>query len=297
MRSDTPRVILLTGASSGIGAEVARQAARSGHRLVLTARRADRLEQVGRTVHDAGAEALIVATDLAEPNAPERLVAATIERFGGLDVLINNAGFGLPHLFARADPRAIERQLQVNFVAPILLTRLALPHLIERRGTVINVGSSITCVANPAFGAYGATKAGLAYFNDALRREVRHRGLRVCLVEPGPVATEFFEAMGIAQSQSATSFNPLRDPPRPWMIASSEETARRIVRLIDHPRRRISILRRLVWPYRVAGALIQAAPWIGDVVLSRMVQELEQTATGNTTTSPEESSQSARPAP
>ena len=109
-------------------------------------------------------------------------------------MLINNAGLGLPHLFAGSEPEQILRQLEVNLVAPMMLTRYALPYLIESRGVVINVGSSITSVANPALGAYGATKAGLAYWNDALRREVQYKGVNVCLVEPGPVKTEFFDA-------------------------------------------------------------------------------------------------------
>src|SRR5207248_4909192 len=107
-----------------------------------------------------------------------------------------NAGFGLPTLFADGDPAGLRRQLEVNFVAPLMLARAALPRLLERRGTIINVGSAITSVANSALGAYGATKAGLAYWNDALRRELRSTGVRVCLVEPGPIKTEFMDSLG-----------------------------------------------------------------------------------------------------
>lgn len=102
----------------------------------------------------------------------------------------------LPQSFAQAEPEAVRRQLLVNFVAPILLTRQALPLLLARGGMVINVGTALGNIAVPDLGAYGATKAGLTYWNDALRRELRHRGVRVCLlVEPGPVKTEFFEAI------------------------------------------------------------------------------------------------------
>ena len=92
-------------------------------------------------------------------------------------MLINNAGLGLPTQFADAEPEQLARQIAVNFTAPLLLTRLSLPSLIERRGMLINIGSAITGVANSALGAYGATKAGLAYWNDALRRELWSTGV------------------------------------------------------------------------------------------------------------------------
>src|SRR4051794_17132925 len=135
MAPESSKVVLITGASSGIGAAVAREAARRGHRLALTARRADRLEELAEQVRATGTEALAIPADLVDPEAPERIVAAAVERFGGLDVLINNAGFGLADLFSRSDPEAIERQIRVNLAAPLLLARRALPTLIERRGT------------------------------------------------------------------------------------------------------------------------------------------------------------------
>src|SRR5690348_1180865 len=100
MHSRPPRVVLITGASSGIGAAVAREAARAGHSLVLTARRAERLERLEDELHVLGAKTLAVPADLADAGAPERIMAAALDRFGGLDVLINNAGLGLPQLFA-----------------------------------------------------------------------------------------------------------------------------------------------------------------------------------------------------
>ena len=175
------RVVLLTGASAGIGAALARELARQkkARALVLTARRGDRLDQLAAELKalQPGLEVLTIAADLADPATPERLVAETIARFGGLDVLINNAGLGLPTLFADAEPDHLARQLAVNFTAPLMLTRLCLPSLIERRGMIINIGSAITCVANSALGAYGATKAGMAYWNDALAsRALLERG-------------------------------------------------------------------------------------------------------------------------
>jgi short-subunit dehydrogenase len=270
------KVVLVTGASAGIGKAVACELARQGYgRLVLTARRADRLERLADSLRLQGPEVVAIAADLEDPSAPEQIIARTLGRFGGLDVLINNAGFGLPTVFTEASLDDIRRQLEVNLVAPLLLARRALPSLIGRRGTIINVGSAITAVANSGLGAYGATKAGLAYWNDALRRELMHKGVKVCLVEPGPVKTEFFSAL-MTLAPPGGKYNPLLDAPAPWMSARVEDAARRIVRLIEHPRRRLSVLRRVVWPFRLVGALFQVCPPLGDLALSVMSQHLER---------------------
>jgi short-subunit dehydrogenase len=268
MADGKPRkTILITGASSGIGAAVAREFARSGHNLAITARRGDRLEQLAIELEGSGSEVLVLPASLEDTDAPERLIAATVARFDRLDVLVNNAGFGIPALFGDSDPLEIRRQFEVNLVAPILLARWAIPHLIESRGLVINVGSAITAVPNPIFGVYGTTKAALAWWNDALRRELLRRGVRVCLVEPGPVETEFFDAL---QDQVPGASGRILDPPPRILHTTSEEAARRIARLIDRPRRRLSVLRRVVWPFRMIGLLFRIWPWLGDLAIAPM---------------------------
>jgi short-subunit dehydrogenase len=269
-------VVLITGASAGLGAALARELARRQRAgaLVLTARRGDRLEQLAAELLalQPDLEIVTMTGDLADPETPPRLLAETINRFGGLDVLFNNAGLGLPTLFASADPELLARQFAVNLTAPLLLTRLALPSLIQRKGMVINIGSAITCVANSALGAYGATKAGLAYWNDALRRELHRTGVTVCLVEPGPIRTEFMEALG-SLVPSGGRPHPILDNAAPWMTASVDEVARRTVRLLDRPRRRLSVLKRLVWPFRLLGALARALPSLGDRLVVLLQRE------------------------
>jgi uncharacterized protein len=268
MAGDAARkTILITGASSGLGLAVARELARTGHNLALTSRRSDRLERLAAEFETLGAEVLVLPAALEDPETPELLVAATIARFGRLDALINNAGFGIPSLFGDSDPAEIRRQVEVNFVAPMLLARAALPHLIETKGTIINVGSAITSVPNPIFGAYGATKAALAWWNDALRRELLRRGVHVCLVEPGPVTTEFFDAL---QSQVPGASGRILEAPPWYLTARVDDVARRIVRLLDHPRRRLSVLRRVVWPFRLIGVLFRLCPPLGDLAISPM---------------------------
>ena len=151
------------------------------------------------------------------------------------------------------------------------MARFAVPHLLETRGVIINVGSAITCVANPALGAYGATKSGIAYFSSALRRELRHKGVHVCLVEPGPVKTEFFDAFTRLGPTPGT-YHPMLDAPFDWMSAPVDDVAARIVRLIERPRRRLSVRRRFVWPWRLLGGVFQVLPWLGDAAVSSVVK-------------------------
>jgi short-subunit dehydrogenase len=268
MADGEPRkTILITGASSGIGAAVAREFARRGHNLAITARRGDRLESLATELEGLGSEVLVLPASLEDPETPERLIAATVARFDRLDVLVNNAGYGIPALFGDSDPLEIRRQFEVNLVAPMLLARWAIPHLIESRGMVINVGSAITAVPNPIFGVYGTTKAAMAWWNDALRREFLRRGVRVCLVEPGPIETEFFDAL---RDQVPGASGRILDRPPRILHTTSEDAARRIARLIERPQRRLSVLRRVVWTFRMIGVLFRLWPWLGDVAIAPM---------------------------
>jgi short-subunit dehydrogenase len=271
-----PRVILITGASAGLGKELARELVRRNQAgaLVLTARRIDRLEELASELRESRPELpiLTLAADLADSKTPEYLVRETARRFGGLDVLINNAGLGLPTLFQGAEPEQLARQLAVNLTAPLLLTRLSLPSLVERKGMIINIGSAITCVANSALGAYGATKAGLAYWNDALRRELAKTGVKVCLVEPGPIKTEFMDALSSLVPEGGRT-HPILDNAAPWMSASALEVARRIARLLDRPRRRLSVPKRFVWPFRSLGMLVRLCPPLGDRLVIAMQRQ------------------------
>ena len=278
--------VLLTGASAGIGRAVGEELARRGCRIAITARRADRLEAIAEELRKQGAaEVITLPADLSDPNAPAQLASAIRSRFGGLDVLINNAGYGLPKFFAGESVDTMRRQIEVNFTAPAMLTRELLPDLIASRGTVVNVGSAITVMANPVYGVYGATKAALAYWNDALRREVRHKGVKVCLVEPGPVDTEFFDAVKRMANDGAAMnvepapdslYNALRDRPPKAFTADVHDAARRIVRLLDHPRRRISFLRRMIWPWRLMGGLFDLFPVLADLGMSGMMRRIER---------------------
>lgn len=274
-----PRIVLITGASSGIGAAVARRLARPGHALAITARRADRLADLAADLRTRGSSVLEIPADLADRAAPRAIVERVLDEWGGLDVLINNAGFGLPDLFRHCEPDDIARQIDVDLVAPLLLGRAALPAIAARKGIVINISSAITAMEVPFLGAYGAAKAGLSYWNDALRREIRHLGVRVCLVEPGPIRTEFHQALRNqldAAAPDAAPEGPSVVNPPAWMTADVEDVAARVARLVDHPKRRVDVLRRMVWPWRALGALGRLVPPLGDALVNKVVREQDR---------------------
>ena len=282
------KTILITGASAGLGAAIARALAPAGHSLILVARGEDRLAAVADEVRALGGTPFVLADDLADPSAPGRIVSAVAEEFGGLDALINNAGIGLPRYFSECDAEALHEQALVNFVAPLVLTRLAIPHLVASGGAVVNVGSAIAAVANPILGAYGATKAGLAYWNDALRRELRDQGVSVSLVDLGPVATGFFEAvrrrvdpdapaspLGVDPAPDAL-YNAKRARPPMFMTTDVDVAARQIAGLLERPRRRLRLPRRVVWPFRIFGALLEAVPALTDLAVSAMIRRVHR---------------------
>ena len=172
--------VLVTGASSGIGVALARRLAAGGARLALSARRVDRLEETAAACRAAGAsEVHVVADDLADRAAAERLAAAATERLGAVDVLVNNAGFAVPGLSERAPTDRVAAMIDVNVVAPVALTRVLLPGMLERRkGYVLNVASMAGILPAPYQAGYAGTKAFLLNWSESLREEVRARGVR-----------------------------------------------------------------------------------------------------------------------
>ena len=187
---------LITGASSGIGLELARLFAADKSNLVLVARRGDKLESLaGELRRDHGVEALVLPSDLAEPAAPQAIFDRLTQRGLGVDILVNNAGFGAMGTIARLP---LERQLdmiQVNVMALAHLTRLFLPAMIERgRGGILNVGSTAGFQPGPNMAVYYASKAFVLSFTEALAEEMLGTGVKVTCLAPGATATGFREA-------------------------------------------------------------------------------------------------------
>ncbi len=192
--SDGGRAILITGASSGIGVAAARLFAGRGDRVLLSARRGDRLEALAGELGGVDAGVMVETADLAHPAAAEELAARAVERLGRVDVLVNNAGFGAQRRFTACDRELMERMLNVNLVSAMLLARAVAVGMVERgSGSIINVASVGGLVAHPLNVVYCASKHALVGFSRSLRLELKGTGVAVVAVCPGATRTEFFD--------------------------------------------------------------------------------------------------------
>jgi hypothetical protein len=192
---------LITGASGGIGAELAKLCAADGVNLVLVARDAERLAQLAVGLACAHhIQARVLAADLADPLVPAQLFEQL--RPTPIDILVNNAGFGLRGAFAETGWAEDARLMQVNVMAPAHLTKLFLPAMIERsRGRILNVASTAAFVPGPFTAMYYSSKAFLLSFSESIANEVKGTGVTVTVLCPGPTRTEFFERAGITSSK------------------------------------------------------------------------------------------------
>ena len=189
----TAETALITGASAGIGRELARQFAAEKSNLVLVARRRERLEELAADLRrQHGIQVHVVAADLGQPDAPQAIVDTLAGDELTIDVLVNNAGFGILGPVAELDLSRQLEMVQVNVAALTHLTRLLLPGMLQRRrGGVLNVASTAGFQAGPFMAVYYATKAYVISFSEALADEVASSGVAVSCLCPGPTATEF----------------------------------------------------------------------------------------------------------
>lgn len=189
---------LITGASSGLGEQFARQLAARGADLVLVARRRERLQTLAeelRTGHGVSVD--VIATDLAAPGAVPALVQTLTEREHVIGTLINNAGFATRARFENDDADRVHEQVQLNVATLVDLTRALYPALLASgRGALVSIASTAAYQPTPAMAVYGATKAFVLSFTEALWYEARGSGLRVLAVSPGATRTEFFDVAG-----------------------------------------------------------------------------------------------------
>ena len=199
----TRPVALVTGASSGIGLELATLLAREGHDLVLVARRGDRLAEIGKGLYEEfGARATRIARDLSEPDAP-RAVAQEVDALGlPVEILVNNAGTGVYGPFAETTLEKELGMIRVNLVALTELCKRFLPAMLGRRsGRILNVASTAAFQPGPLMAVYYATKAYVLSFSEALADEVAGSGVTVTALCPGPTVTEFARRTGVGESR------------------------------------------------------------------------------------------------
>jgi short-subunit dehydrogenase len=237
---------------------------------VLAARRLERLQALAAEIEagPGGAQALPLATDLSQQSDRERLIGATVARFGRVDVLLNNAGFGRLDWLEKLDPvEDIESQLAVDVAGVIQTTRQVLPLMLaQRSGHIINMASMAGMIATPTYSVYAAGKFAVRGFSEALRREVRPFGVYVSAVFPGGVDTEFAAHAHINRN------TPTATPA--WLRLSAEQVAAAVVGLVRRPRATL-IVPRVMALAALANALL---PGVVDWAIVRRFTLPERTA-------------------
>lgn len=226
------KVVLITGASSGFGAAAAKQFAEEGCKLILTARRMERLEELANEIRSKGGEALSLSVDVTQPAQIDAIVKSSIEHYGRIDILFNNAGFGRLDWFEMLDPvKDIQAQIVVDLLGVMWTARAVLPQMYKQGdGHIINMSSLAGWAAPPLYTVYSAAKFGVRGFTEALRRETAPFGIKVSAIYPGSAATEFQTHIG--RSTAKRRFKTPR-----WLSLSAEDVARAVVHLAKRPRR------------------------------------------------------------
>jgi short-subunit dehydrogenase len=252
------RIVAITGASAGIGRATALRLAREGAAIAVCARRGDRLDEVAREVEQAGGQALAVRADVADPDQMTRLVAAAVERFGRLDVMVCNAGFGIAGAIDDIAPADMRRLVEVNLLGTYHAARAALPVFRRQaRGHLIVVSSIVGKRGVPYMGAYAATKFAQVGLAECLRSEVAGSDIHVSVVYPVSTDTEFFEVMSRETGTEVhRSFGPRQ---------RVDEVADAIARAIERPVPE-------VYPYAAARGLVwlnALAPGLCDRFVKR----------------------------
>lgn len=234
MFSFPDKVIVITGASSGIGAELARACARRQARVVVSARSRDRLDRLAAEIRDAGGDALAVACDVTKADDRRRLAEETLAKWGRVDALVNNAGFGLWGAFDTLPMEEIRKNFETNVFAAIACCQEFIPHLRKQGGgMIVNVESIVGLRAMPKSSCYSATKHALHAFSEAMRIEYAPERIHVLSVCPGLIETEFHDNRVLVGPHEPTG-------PK-WLYMPANQCAATIVRAMERRRRQVVV--------------------------------------------------------
>lgn len=232
---DASKVVIITGASSGIGKALAEQYARRGWHLALGARRVELLEAMKPALEAYGSRVICQATDVSKETDCKRLIEAAVDNFGKIDILINNAGVSMRALFRDVELEVLRRLMDVNFWGTVYCTKYALPYLLQSQGSVVGVISIAGYVGLPGRTGYSASKFAVRGFLETLRTENLKTGLHVLIAAPGFTATDIrFTALTADGTPQGAS------PRKEDKMMSADAVARCIIRAVD--RRKNSLI-------------------------------------------------------
>jgi short-subunit dehydrogenase len=259
------KVVAITGASKGIGAELARQLAAKGARLVLAARNEAELEEVAKQCRGLGAAVVNVKADVSLERDCQAIVAGAVLAFGRLDVLVNNAGISMWAKFEDIEDLSIlERIMKVNYMGAVYCTKHALPHLRQSRGLLVGVASLAGKVGVPTRTGYSASKHAMTGFFDSLRIELQGSGVDVTMIHPGFVAT------GIRENAAGPDGKPIQvSPVKEGEVMSVEDCAARIVAAIERREREVVMTAR----GKIGLWLKLVAPGLIDRIARRAIEQ------------------------
>lgn len=260
------RVVLVTGASSGIGAELARQFAAAGARIALAARDTARLEAVAAECRAAGAETFVTRADVSVETDCRDMIERTVAHFGALDILVNNAGLGSSGRFDEiTDLSIFDTLMRVNYLGSVWSTAHALPHLKRSRGQVVAISSLTALAGVPKRTAYGATKHAMAGFFDSLRIELAGSGVSVTVVYPGFVFSEINQR---ALAGDGVPFGEKGYVRRKGETMETDECCRRILRAVAARDRELI----MTWRGKVGRILKLISPRLVDDLARRAIE-------------------------
>ena len=259
----TDKIVVITGASSGIGRATAVACAQAGMNAVINARRADKLKAVAEQIESMGRKAEIVCGDVTDPETSARLLDAATQCFGGFDVVFANAGYGVRSSVCDMEDWELREMFEVNFFAANGLLREAARRLIRerRRGHLLMCSSSVARFALPRFGAYCATKSAQAHICQALRAELRPYHICVSSVHPIGTTTEFYDVVGRRSHPGENAASLLQQTPQRF-IQSPELVARAVVACLRKPRPEVWTSHTVRW----FAAAVTAFPSLARIV-------------------------------
>ena len=228
------QAVIITGASAGLGAETARRLARGGARVIITARRQDRLDAMKNEIEAAGGHALAIAGDVTSVEDRGRLVEQSLKTYGRIDGLVNNAGFGQRGPLEVVPIEAIRKNFETNVFSLLALTKLVMPVMrAQQSGTIVNISSVAGRIARPFSSVYDSTKHALEALSDGMRGEMAPFGIRVVIIEPGFIITEFMEVASSLAGQLPGPDSP--DSPYAPFLKEQDGTMQRFRRFAGVP--------------------------------------------------------------